>query len=101
VTFRPGWDDLGRTDRLGRLQRDAHRARGYGDFGQHMRVAEGAVDVAVDAIGVAPYDLAAPMVVVEQAGGRFTDRHGRRTIDDPSAVSTNGLLHDTVVAALA
>jgi histidinol-phosphatase len=101
VTFSPGWDDIGRTDHLVRLQRDAYRARGYGDFWQHMLVAEGAVDVAVDAIGVAPYDLAAPMVVVEQAGGRFTDRHGERTIDHDSAVSTNGRLHDHVITALA
>jgi histidinol-phosphatase len=101
VTFSPGWDEIGRTDQLVRLQRDAYRARGYGDFWQHMLVAEGAVDVAVDAIGVAPYDLAAPMVVVEQAGGRFTDRHGERTIDHDSAVSSNGLLHAQVIAALA
>lgn len=100
VTFSAGWDEIGRTDRLVRLQQDAYRARGYGDFWQHMLVAEGAVDIAVDAIGVAPYDVAAPMVVVEQAGGRFTDRHGRRTIDDPSAVSSNGHLHATVIAAL-
>jgi histidinol-phosphatase len=101
VTFSPGWDDIGRTDHLVRLQREAYRARGYGDFWQHMLVAEGAVDVAIDAIGVALYDLAAPMVVVEQAGGRFTDRHGERTIEHDSAVSTNGLLHDHVITALA
>jgi histidinol-phosphatase len=100
VTFSPGWDDIGRTDHLVRLQREAYRARGYGDFWQHMLVAEGAVDVAIDAIGVAAYDLAAPMVVVEQAGGRFTDRHGERTIDHDSAVSSNGRLHDTVITAL-
>jgi histidinol-phosphatase len=40
------------------------------------------------------------MVVVEQAGGRFTDRHGERTIEHDSAVSTNGRLHDTVITAL-
>jgi histidinol-phosphatase len=101
VTFSPGWDEIGLTDRLVTLQRDAYRARGYGDFWQHMLVAEGAVDIAVDAIGVAPYDLAAPMVVVEQAGGRFTDRHGERTIDHDSAVSSNGRLHDQTIARLA
>ena len=101
VTFSPGWDEIGRTDRLVTLQRDAYRARGYGDFWQHMLVAEGAVDVAVDAIGVAPYDVAAPMVVVEQAGGRFTDRCGARTIEHDSAVSSNGLLHPAVIDRLA
>ena len=44
-------------------------------------------------IGLAPYDLAAVMVVVEEAGGTFTDRHGERTYLNDSAVSSNGLLH--------
>ncbi len=101
VTFSAGWDEIGRTDRLVTLQRSAYRARGYGDFWQHMLVAEGAVDVAVDAIGVASYDVAAPMAIVEQAGGRFTDRHGARTIDTDSAVSTNAILHDDIIRALA
>lgn len=101
VTFSAGWDEVGGTDRLVTLQRDAYRARGYGDFWQHMLVAEGAVDVAVDAIGVASYDVAAPMAIVEQAGGRFTDRHGVRTIDTDSAVSSNAALHDDVISRLA
>jgi len=74
-------------------QQAAYRARGFGDFWQHMLVAEGAIDLAVDAIGLAPYDLAAVMVIVEEAGGTFTDRHGERTYLNDSAVSSNGLLH--------
>ena len=46
-----------------------------------------------DAVGVQPYDLAAVMVVVEEAGGTFTDRHGERTFMNDSAISSNGLLH--------
>lgn len=94
LTFSPGWDDLGRGDALVALQRAAYRARGFGDFWQHMLVAEGAIDLAVDAVGLAPYDLAAPMVVVEEAGGRFTDRNGVRTYEADTAISSNGLLHD-------
>ena len=67
--------------------------RGFGDFWQHMLVAEGAVDLAVDSIGLQPYDLAAVMVVVEEAGGTFTDRAGERTYLHDSAISSNGLLH--------
>jgi histidinol-phosphatase len=100
VVFNDGWDALGLTPRLVELQRRAYRARGYGDFWQHMLVAEGAVDIAVDAIGLQPYDLAAVQVVVEQAGGRFTDRLGERTYLHDSAVSSNGLLHDVVIDAL-
>ena len=93
VTFASGWDDLGLTDVLVALQQRAYRARGFGDFWQHMLVAEGAVDLAIDAVGVQPYDLAAVMVVVQEAGGTFTDRHGVVTFESDSAVSSNGLLH--------
>jgi histidinol-phosphatase len=96
VTFSSGWDDLGLTDELVKLQQRSYRARGFGDFWQHMLVAEGAVDLAIDAVGVQPYDLAAVMVVVEEAGGTFTDRHGERTFDHDSAISSNGLLHEHV-----
>ncbi len=93
VTFSKGWDDVGLTDQLVALQQRAYRARGFGDFWQHMLVAEGAIDLAIDAIGLAPYDLAAVMIIVEEAGGSFTDRHGERTFLNDSAVSSNGLLH--------
>jgi histidinol-phosphatase len=93
VTFSSGWDEAGLTPQLVALQQGAYRARGFGDFWQHMLVAEGAVDLAIDAIGLAPYDLAAVMVVVEEAGGTFTDRHGERTYLNDSAISSNGLLH--------
>lgn len=96
VTFSPGWDELGLTGELVQLQRRAYRARGFGDFWQHMLVAEGAVDLAVDAVGVAAYDLAAVMVIVEQAGGTFTDRHGARTYTSDTAISSNGKLHGEV-----
>jgi histidinol-phosphatase len=101
VTFNAGWDALELTTRLVQLQQRAYRARGYGDFWQHMLVAEGAVDIAVDAIGLAPYDIAAVMCVVEQAGGRLTDRHGVRTFDHDSAISSNGRLHADAIAAIA
>ena len=66
-----------------------------------MLVAEGAVDVAVDAIGVAPYDLAAAIGRSSRPPAeRFTDRHGARTYEHDSAISTNGLLHAEVIAAL-
>ena len=93
VTFSSGWDRLGLTAQLVELQQRARRARGFGDFWQHMLVAEGAVDLAIDAVGVAAYDLAALMVIVEEAGGMFTDRHGVRTYSSDTAISSNGLLH--------
>jgi histidinol-phosphatase len=101
VTFSPGWAELGLLEPLVKLLSSARRARGFGDFWQHCLVAEGAVDVAVDAVGLKPYDLAAVKVVVEEAGGTFTDRNGIATHEHDTAISSNGLLHDAVLAALA
>jgi len=100
VTFNRGWDDLGLTSTLVAIQQDARRARSLGDFWQHCLVAEGALDLAVDAVGVAPYDLAAVRLVVEEAGGAFTDRHGIATHEHSTAISSNRLLHDEVIARL-
>ncbi len=96
-------DDACVTVALDRPVADAFRRawhlRGLGDFWAHMLVAEGAVDVAVDAVGVKLWDLAAPMLVVEEAGGRFTDLDGRPRPDGGSAVASNGLLHAAALAA--
>jgi histidinol-phosphatase len=100
VTFNRGWDDLGLTGELVSIVQRARRARGFGDFWQHCLVAEGALDLAIDAVGVAPYDLAAVHLIVEEAGGRFTDRHGTATHDEPTAISSNGLLHDQIIRRL-
>ncbi len=100
VTFSPGWDDLGLSGELVAIAQGARRARGFGDFWQHCLVAEGAIDAAIDAVGVAPYDLAAVSLIVEEAGGRFTDRHGVATYEQPTAISSNGRLHDHLIARL-
>jgi histidinol-phosphatase len=73
------------------------RQRGYGDFWQHCLVASGACEVAIEA-EVSLWDLAAVKVVVEAAGGRFTDLAGTPTADGGSAISSNGLVHDEVLA---
>jgi histidinol-phosphatase len=75
------------------------RSRGYGDFWSHMLVAEGAIDIAVEP-SVTLWDLAASCVIVEAAGGRFTNVDGAPGPDGGSVVATNGLLHDTVMEAL-
>ena len=78
----------------------AWHARGYGDFWSHMLVAEGAVDGAIDAIGVSLWDLAAVQVIVEEAGGTFTDFAGEHRVDGGSAISSNGHLHPVLLAAV-
>lgn len=84
---------------VGRFATRTARQRGFGDFWQHCLVASGALDVALEA-EVNRWDLAAPRVVVEAAGGRFTDLAGVETDDGGSAISSNGHLHDGVLALL-
>jgi histidinol-phosphatase len=73
--------------------------RAFGDFWQHCLVAEGAIDLAAEPI-VNPWDVAAVQVLVEQAGGRFTDLTGARRYDGGTALSSNGLLHTAALALL-
>lgn len=87
-------------DEVPELARRAWHARGLGDFWAHMLVAEGAVDGAVDAVGVREWDLAAVQVIVEEAGGRFSDLAGESRIVSGSAITSNGLLHEELLAAV-
>lgn len=83
---------------LGLLTYVGH-TRGFGDFYQHMLVAEGAGDIAVDPV-MHPWDIAALQVIVEEAGGRATSLRGERSIRASSLVSSNGLLHDAALRGL-
>lgn len=75
------------------------RSRGFGDFWGYALVAEGAAEAMVE-VGVSEWDLAAPAVLVEEAGGRFTDLGGVRRFDSRSMLASNGVLHDRVLAVL-
>ena len=83
------------------IARRAWHARGFGDFWSYMLIAEGSVDGAIDGPGVKEWDLAATQVIVEEAGGRFSDFSGEPRIDSGSAVASNGLIHDELLAAVA
>ncbi len=93
------WEEHGLAEEFLTLARGCWRTRAFGDFWSHMLVAEGVVDLAVEP-EVELWDLAAPQVIVEEAGGRFTDLGGTPTAAGGSSVSTNGLLHDRVLATL-
>ena len=93
------WEQHGMGEEFLALARQCWRTRGFGDFWSHMLVAEGAADLAVEP-EVEVWDLAAPQVIVEEAGGRFTDLGGTPTPAGGSAVSSNGLLHDQVLTTL-
>ena len=95
-----GWERQGRLDGFLGLAAAVWRTRAYGDFWSHVLVAEGAVDVSAEP-EVSLWDLAALQVIVEQAGGTFTDLTGKATPDGGSVVCTNGRLHDQVLGLLA
>jgi histidinol-phosphatase len=88
-----GWEDRGRLEQLLSLSRRCWRTRGFGDFWTYMLVAEGVAEIGCEAV-VSVWDLAAPQVIVEEAGGRFTDLGGVRTAAGGDALATNGLLHE-------
>jgi histidinol-phosphatase len=88
---RPGFDVLAR---------QVDRTRGFGDFYQHVLVAEGAGEIAVDP-AAHPWDIAALQVIVEEAGGRATGLNGVRSAYAGSLVTSNRVLHAQVLAVLA
>ncbi len=78
---------------------DVWRERGFGDFWGYALLAGGAAEAMVE-VGLSTWDAAAPLVLVEEAGGRATDFDGRRAIDSGSFVVSNGILHDEILDRL-
>jgi histidinol-phosphatase len=92
-----GWEERGRLAGFLDLTRACWRTRGYGDFWSYMLLAEGTVDLAAEP-EVALHDLAAPALIVTEAGGRFTDLTGAPGPAGGSALASNGLLHTAALA---
>ena len=82
-----------------RLAERTEVQRGFGDFSAYILVAEGKGEIALSTTAKA-WDVAALKVLVEEAGGRFTDLEGRSSIYRGSVFATNGLLHDAALAAM-
>lgn len=94
----PSKDSADQT-RIRRYLDAARNSRSFGGFWQHMLVAEGSVEAALDWTSK-PWDLAPLILIVEEAGGRSTTIKGKRTIYEGSLLSTNGKIHDEVLALL-
>lgn len=94
-----GWAERGSLRSFLSLAERCWRTRAYGDFWSYMLVAEGAVDVACEP-ELALYDMAALVPIVTEAGGRFTGLDGEHGPFSGDAVATNGLLHESTLAAL-
>ena len=87
-------------EKIRRLADAARNGRALGGFWQHMLVAEGAIDAALDWTSK-PWDLAPLGIIVEEAGGRSTNTRGERTIYTGDFLSTNGLIHEEALALFA
>jgi histidinol-phosphatase len=75
------------------------RDRGFGDFWGYTLVAEGTGEAMIEP-ELYPWDLAAPLILLEEAGGRLTDFNGRPTYDGGNAVASNGLIHEAILEKL-
>jgi len=93
------WEAIGRLEAILELERRCWRTRGYGDLCSYMFVAEGVLEIGLDP-KASIWDLAAMQVIVEEAGGRFSDLGGVARLDGGNAVATNGRLHDAVLEIL-
>jgi histidinol-phosphatase len=82
------------------LVRRSERQRGFGDWYGFLLVAQGSGEVMVEH-GVHPWDVAAILPIVEEAGGRFSDWNGKVDIHAPDVIASNGKLHDEVLDILA
>jgi len=82
-----------------RLTGQADLLRTWGDCYGYLMVAAGRADVMLDPV-MNLWDVAALKPVITEAGGRLTTWSGSEAIGD-SAVATNGILHATMLEALA
>ncbi|MCZ4120146.1 histidinol-phosphatase [Streptomyces sp. H39-S7] len=94
-----GWEEQGRLDGFLHLSRNCWRTRGYGDFWPYMMVAEGSVDICAEP-ELSLWDMAAPAVIVQEAGGRYTSLDGVPGPFGGNAAASNGLLHEELLGYL-
>ena len=94
------WDTAGRLDALVSLTRQVWRTRAYGDMWSYMLLAEGHLDIAAE-FDLQPYDMAALVPIVQEAGGRFSSADGADGPWHGSALATNGRLHQLALDAIA
>src|SRR5208282_5116859 len=102
AVFTPGTDprvDADARVRIRALGDAARTSRALGGFWQHMLVAEGCIEAALDWIAK-PWDLAPLILIVEEAGGKSTARSGDRSIYQGNLLSTNGRIHGEALALL-
>jgi histidinol-phosphatase len=93
------FQEAGRWDAFERLVRASGRQRGFGDYFGHTFVARGQAEAMVE-LDLKPWDLAPIKIIIEEAGGRFTDFTGAATIYGGTAIASNGAVHDEILQLL-
>jgi histidinol-phosphatase len=85
---------------LGRILAEADRTRGYGDYYHYHRLAAGQLDAVIES-DVNILDIAALAVIVEEAGGVFTDLEGRApSLATTSVLAASPALHPRLLERL-
>lgn len=95
-----GWSRVGRQEAFERFCSTCAISRGWGDCYGHLLVATGRVDLMIDPL-LNPWDCAAFVPILHEAGGAFVDLEGRTTIHSGNGMSVNGKLKDAALAMLA
>jgi histidinol-phosphatase len=92
-------DAAGRGQGLRSILDHAWRDRGFGDFWGYMLVAQGSAEAMIE-VGPRLWDLAAPSLIVTEAGGQMTDMQGNPGYGGPTALASNGHFHGELVELL-
>ena len=93
------FDKSNRREAYNRLEKSVRLTRTWGDAYGYALIATGRADVMIDP-KMSDWDAAPLLVILEEAGGRFTDWKGNATIFGKEGVATNGILHHEVLALL-
>jgi histidinol-phosphatase len=85
---------------LGEVLAAADRSRGYGDYYQYHLLAAGQIDAVIES-DINILDIAALSLIVEEAGGVFTDLHGNPIgLDTSSVLASTPGLHNRLLEIL-
>ncbi|MEO1994732.1 MAG: inositol monophosphatase family protein, partial [Planctomycetaceae bacterium] len=93
------WSEIDALDRFEQLCATVRVSRGWGDCYGHTMVATGRADLMIDPI-MSPWDAAALLPIVQEAGGHFIGWNGRACIDAGNGISVNAFLKDAVFTVL-
>jgi fructose-1,6-bisphosphatase/inositol monophosphatase family enzyme len=90
-------EKYGRLPAWQRIVNNTYVQRTWGDGYGYALVATGRAEIMADP-ALAPWDAGPLQVVIEEAGGTFTDWQGHPTIHSGEGIATNGRLLDQVLA---